>query len=62
MYEHTKGVQMNKLEQAARQALSALQEYQDTQMIKAPRRAITALKNALQELEDDDKRKSEQSV
>ena len=39
---------MNKLERAAmQQALEALQEYRDTQMIKAPRRAITALREAL---------------
>ena len=29
------------------QALEALEEYRDTQMIKAPRRAITALREAL---------------
>ena len=38
---------MNKLEQAARQALEALREYRDTQMISAPRKAIEALREVL---------------
>ena len=40
---------MNKLEQAAQQALEALREYRDTQMIQAPRRVIEALREALAE-------------
>ena len=40
---------INKLEQAARQALEALREYRDTQMISAPRRAIDSLLLALDE-------------
>ena len=55
-----------KLEQAARQALEALEEWKiDVEFegdIFYAQPAITALKNALKELEDADKRKSEQSV
>ena len=57
---------MNKLEQAARQALEALEEscYPRLSAKHTDRyeEAITALKNALKESENADKRKSEQPV
>ena len=58
---------MNKLEQAARQALEALEEAYENGFLTGVTGlktidTITALNNALKELEDADKRKSEQSV
>lgn len=63
---------MTELEQAARQALEALdamlthmgmdEDEWTKPTFDQARVAITALKNALKELEDADKRKSEQSV